>query len=301
MMPTSPAHLAWAATVLLFISQTAIAENLTIPLWSDGAPGAPSNLGQEKDITTPKDPLVAGHPLKHLTNVTRPTVTIYRPLKGKDTGAAIVVFPGGGYRILAIDLEGTEICEWLNSIGITAALVKYRVPEAPGISRYAAPLQDAQRAVGIVRSRAKKWGIDPGRIGVLGFSAGGHLSAVLSNHPAARTYPQIDSADQFSCRPDFALLIYPAYLSVNDKGESLAPEVQIAASPPTFIVQAENDNPFIDGTLLYYSALKHAGIPAEMHIYSTGGHGYGLRKTAEPVTEWPQLAERWLRTRGVLR
>ena len=289
--------------VLLCSSHEISAQNhQTVPLWPSGAPGAKATTEPERDTTTSNDRAVAGKPVVRLSNVTAPSLTIYPAPKGKNTGAAVLVFPGGGYRILAYDLEGTEICDWLNSIGMTAVLVKYRVPEPKGVPRYQQPLQDAQRAVGIVRSHAKDWGVDPQRIGVLGFSAGGHLSAVLSNALAERTYPAVDKADGVSSHPDFAILVYPAYLSVNDKGETLAPEVKPSEqTPPTFIVQAENDKPFIGGTLLYYRALADAKAIAEMHLFSTGGHGYGLRSTDDPVTTWPQMAEAWLRYQKVLR
>ncbi len=264
------------------------ADHQTIPLWPNGPPGEKATTEPERDMSTPKDNPVAGKPVIRLGNVTTPTLTLYPAPKTQNTGTAVLVFPGGGYRILAYDLEGTEICEWLNSIGITAVLVKYRVPEPKGLSRYQEPLQDAQQAISTVRSHAKEWDVDPQRIGVLGFSAGGHLSAVLSN--------QMDN------RPDFTILVYPAYLSVNDKGETVAPEVKPSdRTPPTFIVQAENDKPFIGGTLLYYRALAEAKVPAEMHLYSVGGHGYGLRRTDDPVTNWPQLAEAWLRHQRFLK
>jgi len=278
------------------------ANHQVLPLWPNGAPGEKATVEGERDTTTPSDHAVAGKPVMRLTNVTAPSMTLYPAPKNKSTGAAVLVFPGGGYRILAYDLEGTEICEWLNSIGITAVLVKYRVPEPKESPRYQQPLQDAQRAVGSVRNHAKDWSIDPQRIGVLGFSAGGHLSAVLSNSSEERTYPPVDEADQISSRPDFAILIYPAYLSVDDKGETLAPEVKPSnGTPPTFIVQAEDDKPFIAGTLLYYRALTDAKAAAEMHLYSAGGHGYGLRRTNDPVTGWPQLAAAWLRYQKVLK
>ena len=278
------------------------ADSQVIPLWPNGAPGEKAITEPEKDTTTASDGNVAGKPVIRLGNVTAPTLTLYRAPQNKSTGAAVLVFPGGGYRILAYDLEGTEICEWLNSIGITAVLVKYRVPGPKGALRYGQPLQDAQRAIGIVRNHASDWKIDPQRIGVLGFSAGGHLSAVLSNTSAERTYSKVDEADSVSSRPNFVILIYPAYLSVNDKGEVLAPEVKPSnQTPPTFIVQAENDRPFIAGTLLYYRALADAKATAEMHLYSAGGHGYGLRHTDNPVTNWPRLAEGWLRYQELLK
>ncbi|HEY4051230.1 MAG TPA: alpha/beta hydrolase, partial [Acidobacteriaceae bacterium] len=182
--------------------------HLTVALWPNGAPGAIPNPGSEIDTTTAKDNLIAGKPLIRLGNVSTPTLTLYTP-KGTNTGAAIVVFPGGGYRILAIDLEGTEVCDWLNSVGVTCALLKYRVPDSGPYPKSSAALQDAQRAIGIVRAHAKEWHIDPSRIGVLGFSAGAHLAAALSTHFDQRLYDPIDAADQLSCRPDFAVIIYP--------------------------------------------------------------------------------------------
>ena len=272
------------------------AQNLTLPLWPNGAPNAQTELGPEKDTTTDKDNRPAGRRVTRLTNITSPTLTVYQPPDDKRSGAAIVIFPGGGYRILAIDLEGTEVCEWLSRIGVTAVLVKYRVPEANGVPRFQAPLHDAQRALGMVRSHAAEWKIDPQRIGVLGFSAGGHLSATLLQNAAERTYARVDDADTATCRPDFAILVYPAYLSIEDKGQEIAPEVQPKpGTPPLFIVQAEDDKSFIQGTLLYYRALVSAKIPAELHVYETGGHGYGLRPTSHPVTGWPHLVEAWLR------
>lgn len=283
--------------ILLSVSTPIMhAQNLTIPLWPSGAPNAPTNLGPEKDATTEKDNRPAGRPVTRLTNVTSPTLTVYQPPDEKRSGAAVIVFPGGGYRILAIDLEGTEVCEWLNSIGVTAVLVEYRVPEPAGVPRFQAPLQDAQRALGIVRSHAAEWKIDPQRVGVLGFSAGGHLAATLLQNTAQRTYTRTDHADDANCRPDFAVLVYPAYLSVEDKGQEIAAEVQPGPGmPPLFIVQAEDDKSFVQGTLLYYRALVSANVPAELHVYETGGHGYGLRPTAAPVTGWPHLVEAWLR------
>jgi acetyl esterase/lipase len=278
------------------------AANQAIPIWPNGAPGPKNTTGPEKDTTTSKDGLVAGRSVIRLGNVGNPTITLYQP-EHHNPGAAVVVFPGGGYRILAMDLEGTEVCQWLNSIGVTGILLKYRVPELKGQPPYAAPLQDAQRAMGIVREHAKEWRIDPKKIGVLGFSAGGNLGAELSNSFDKRTYEPIDKADQESCRPDFAILIYPAYLAIkNGEGEyKLAPELHVTANtPPTFLVQTEDDPVHVENSLYYYLALKNAKVPAEMHLYSTGGHGYGLRKTDKPVTGWPRQAEQWMRSLGML-
>ncbi len=274
---------------------------LTMKLWPSGAPGALTNLGPEHDTSDAKSDPVAGRPLIRLGNVTSPTLTVYDPPAGKATGAAIVVFPGGGYQILALDLEGTEVCDWLTQVGVTCVLVKYRVPQAPDVPRWQAPLQDAQRAVGLVRLHAAEWKIDPHRVGVLGFSAGGHLSASLSTHYNERTYTPIDDADKQSCRPDFALLIYPGYLALEEKNYALAPDLNITPdTPPTFLLQAEDDHVHVENALVYYQALKNAKVPAELHVYAVGGHGYGLRPTALPVTGWPALAEKWLHTIGVL-
>jgi acetyl esterase/lipase len=272
------------------------AEDRTINVWPDAAPGAVANAPAEMDTTTDKDNLVAGRRVARLGNVSVPTLTLYLP-KGKNTGAAVVVFPGGGYHILAIDLEGTEVCDWLNSTGIACVLLKYRVPDSGPYPKSAAALQDAQRAMGLVRQHAAEWGIDPNRVGVLGFSAGGHLSAAISTHFDKRLYEPIDAADKLSCRPDFAVVVYPGYLALADK--NFAPNADIhptAETPPTFIVQAEDDPVHVENAVVYFMALKNAKIPAELHVYSEGGHGYGLRRTALPVTGWPQEVESWLRT-----
>src|SRR5882724_3542763 len=208
----------------------------TMNLWPNGAPGAQANLPPEADLSDPqKDKPVAGRSLIRLGNVATPTLTVYTP-KDKNTGAAVVVFPGGSYHILAIDLEGTEVCDWLNSIHVTCILVKYRVPDSGPYPKSSAALQDAQRAVGIVRAHAAEWQIDPHKIGVLGFSAGAHLSVTLSTHFEKRVYDTVDSADQQSCRPDFAVIIYPGYLAVAD--QNFAPNHDITVTdqtPPSFI------------------------------------------------------------------
>jgi acetyl esterase/lipase len=273
-----------------------------IPLWPGGAPGEQMGGAGEHDTTTEKSNLVAGKRVARIGGISNPTIQVYSPPKEKNTGAAVVVFPGGGYSILAFDLEGTEVCEWLNSIGVTGVLLKYRVPPHPGAVRYAAPLQDAQRAVRVVRSRAREWGIDATRVGVLGFSAGGHLGAASSTNFDTEAYPAADAADKLSARPDFAVLIYPAYLTVKAEGDKISPELRVSANtPPTFLIQAEDDPVRMENALFYYLALKNAKVPAEMHLYASGGHGYGLRPTDKPVTGWPSLAEKWLHTLGVLK
>ena len=269
-----------------------------IDLWPAGAPGEKGDLDEEKDTTKPTDNLVAGKRLIRLGNVSKPTLAVYRPEKGKDTGAAVMVCPGGAYNILAMDLEGTEICDWLNSLGITAVLLKYRVPKRAGVERHAPALQDAQRAFGIVRQRATEFGIDPARIGVMGFSAGAHLSAVLSTTPE-RTYSLVDDADKTDIRPNFTVLIYPAYLTVKEQGDKTPPEIKITTNtPPTFIAIAQDDPVRMENALHYSLALKQANVPVELHLYPTGGHGYGLRRTKEVVTTWPDRVDDWMRSRG---
>ncbi len=272
----------------------------TLLVWPHGAPGASPSAGPEIDTTTAKDGLVAGRPVIRLGNVTAPALTLYAP-KGKSTGAAVVVFPGGGYHILAIDLEGTEVCDWLNSAGMTCVLLKYRVPDSGPYPKSSAALQDAQRALGIVRSHASDWHIDPHRVGVLGFSAGAHLAAALSTHFDQRLYDPVDAADQLSCRPDFAVIVYPGYLALPHQNFAPNPDIHATdKTPPSFIVQAEDDGVHVENAMVYFLALKNAKVSAEMHIYAQGGDGYGLRRTALPVTTWPRSVERWLRTIQVL-
>ena len=276
------------------------ADHLTLPLWPGGAPGAQPNLKSEADTTTAKDALIAGKPLIRLGNVSAPTRTLYSP-KGENTGAAFVVFPGGGYKILAIDLEGTEVCDWLNSKGITCILVKYRVPDSGPYPKSAAALQDAQRALGMVRAHAAEWHIDPDRIGVLGFSAGAHLAAALSTHFDQRLYDAVDAADKLSCRPDFAVIVYPGYLALAEQNFAPNPEIHVTAqTPPSFIVQAEDDPVHVENATVYFLQLKNAGVPAELHIYAQGGHGYGLLRTDLPVTTWPDSVLTWLHTIKIL-
>lgn len=276
-------------------------ERKPISLWPQGAPGETGNIGAEADTTKP-DQDAAGKRVIRLGNVSNPTLTVYKPAAEKDTGAAVVVFPGGGYSILAMDLEGSEICTWFNSIGVTGILVKYRVPAQPTSPRGAAPLQDAQRAMRLARAHASEWHIDPARIGVMGFSAGGHLAALLSNNFNKAAYEPVDAADRSSARPDFAMLIYPAYLSMDKEMTTVSPALPVSdKTPPTLMVQAEDDPIPVEGTLVYYRALKSAKVPAEMHLYPAGGHGYGLRSQVAPLNTWPLRAEEWMRSLGLLR
>jgi acetyl esterase/lipase len=286
-----------------------------IGLWPDDLEIArPPVTGEERSFATDPDELVAGRTWTVLENVTRPMMTVY-PAQGENSRAAVVVFPGGGYRILAIDLEGTEVCDWLTQRGVTCVLLKYRVPRSghgydPECRCGRAPpvpmaLQDAQRAMGILRQRAAEFGVDPNRIGVLGFSAGGHLVTAVSNIPT-RAYARVDAADDLSSRPDFAIALYPGHLwrdggALSVRMDTGTPFTVSDQTPPTFIVQAQDD-PVDDvrHALTYYMALREANVPTEMHLYATGGHGFGVRRTEAPITEWPALAETWMQTIGVL-
>jgi len=282
-----------------------------VPIWPGAVPDARPAAGPEVVKTTGKESLVAGRPWVYVGNVSRPTMTVYSPT-GKNTGAAVVVFPGGGYEILAIDLEGTEVCDWLTSKGITCVLLKYRVPGDPSelypksgpYPKSPMALEDAQRTVGLVRFHAAEWHIDPHQIGVLGFSAGGHLVAAMSTHFGHRLYAAVDAADKESCRPDFAVAIYPGHLSLADNSFGLNPDIDIhitRQTPPTFLLQNEDDHvDRVEDSLSYYAALKKAGVPVEMHLYAQGGHAFGLRRTKLPVTGWPQLVETWLGTIGMI-
>jgi len=274
--------------------------HVQISIWPGAAPDAEAVPGPEDCATTTK--LIAGRPALVVNNVSQPTMTVYSP-HGTNTGAAVVVFPGGGYNCLAIDLEGTEVCDWLTSRGITAVLLKYRVPtlQFEGLRESRQALQDAQRTLGLVRFHAARWHIDPHKIGVLGFSAGGHMVAAVSTRFDQRLYPAADAADTESCRPDFAIALYPGHLWKRGGDLVLNPNVPVTRNtPPTFILQAENDpvDP-VENALVYYLALKNAGVPVEMHLYPEGGHAFGLRRSEHPITRWPELVETWLQTIGM--
>jgi acetyl esterase/lipase len=284
------------------------AGHVQMPIWPGAAPDARPAKGPETTKTETKE-LVAGRPWLYISNVARPTMTVYSPV-GKNTGAAVIVFPGGGYEILAIDLEGTEACDWLVSKGITCVLLKYRVP-APRSAPYwgAYPqskiaLDDAQRTISLVRFRAAEWHIDPHKIGVLGFSAGGHLVAATSVHFGRRLYLAVDAADKESCRPDFAVALYPGHLSVREGTLGLNPDIAshiTKQTPPTFLLQNEDDHvDTVWDSLTYYAALQRAGVKVEFHSYAEGGHAFGLRRTKYPATGWPDLVDTWLKTIGMV-
>ena len=290
-------------------------------VWEPGPDGNqvylwPEGLAiQKPDVDKPEEVgngsrLVAGRPWHWASYVSRPTMTIYKP-KGRNTGGAILVLPGGGYQAVAMDLEGTEICDWITTQGMTCIVLKYRVPQkwhhdagerAPKVQL---PLQDAQRAIALLRSRSAAYGINPRRIGVMGFSAGGHLAAAVSN-AGKLTYKSVDAADRERFRPDFAIVLYPGHLWNQTKTGTnlgLSPWVEIRAdAPPTLLIHAMNDpTDDVRHSIAYGLALNEAGVHVQMHLYARGGHAFGMRPTSDPVTtEWPELVKKWLLSIKVL-
>lgn len=287
------AMLSFASIACAETAATRPAQLEPMALWPGAAPGEKGDIGVEHNKSEAEKRI-------RITNVSQPTITVCRPTPETDTGAAVLLCPGGAYKHLAMDIEGEAVRGWLNSIGVTAVLLKYRVPEREGREKHAAPLQDAQRAMGLIRLHASEWKIDPNRLGVIGFSAGGHLSAVLSNTFEQRTYDAVDEADKQSCRPDFAMLIYPFYMTPDDDQTKLSPEIRVSEkTPPTFLVMTEDDRVWYAFT--YALALKNVKVPAELHIYARGGHGYGIGKDGGPVATWPKRAEEWLLASGWLK
>lgn len=272
---------------------------LVLDLWPDKPPGETKELPPEADQTKDTDKLIAGRRIIKLGNVSTPQIAVYRPKPNTANRAAVVVCPGGGHYILAMDLEGTEVAEWLTSIGVTAIVLKYRVPARDRNRRWLAAVQDAQRAVSLVRSKAKEWHIDPNRIGMCGFSAGGETAALTSIF-TERQYKPVDETDRVSSRPDYAMIIYPGGLVGRGQTE-LQEHIKVTKdTPPMFFAHAFNDNVTVHNTLALATELKKKNVPAEVHIYSTGGHGYGLRPTEEPVTRWPIPAAAWMKKSGFL-
>jgi acetyl esterase/lipase len=295
-------------TPTLTPSAHAQAQQVTLPLWPHSAPEPPQTTGPETDTTTPTDGFISGHRVVRLTNVAIPTLTVYPP-RNQNTGAAVLVFPGGAYRILVTDGEGTDACHWLNSIGITCILVKYRVPQPQGEpGHYPADpsdLEDAQQAMRLTRAHAEEWHINPAHIGVMGFSAGANLAVLLSTHPnddhvqSTPAAPDVDA--HLSARANFAILVYPAYLAVPPDNTTLNPVyAPNEFTPSTFLIQAENDRGYGKNALVYYGALMDAHIPAELHYYATGGHGFGMHPPNAPEENWPRLATNWLRSINIL-
>ncbi len=278
-----------------------------VELWPGKAPDEPGTIGAEYVRMSPqesREKLEVTEPTRLVTNVTQPTLTIYRPAKEKDTGTAVLICPGGGYWNLYWQLEGEEVAGWLNSLGVTGIILKYRVPRRPDEVKSEParrPLQDAQRAVSLVRSKAKDWGIDPHRIGIIGFSAGGHLAIATATGFEKRTYQTIDDIDKIDCRPDFAIPVYSGYLKTKDKDE-IAPGLTIPArTPPVFLVHGGADTVSPpEHSVLMYLALRRAGVPTELHVYANTAHDFGVRSSDRPYATWTDLCARWLRSQGFL-
>lgn len=281
--------------LLLAGSLSAAEPAAVVKLWPGKAPGETKDIGAER--LQPNKP---GDTIKRLEKVSEPTIAVYKPSKEKDTGCAVVVAPGGGYSILAIEHEGTAVCDWLNELGVTAVLLKYRVPVRPGQTpTNLAAVQDAQRAMSIVRSRAREWGIDPHRVGMLGFSAGGNLTAWTCCHDR-REYDAIDDADKEPYRPDFAVLIYPGGLLTKEGGRK--PEFKLSKeTPPMCFVHSSDDPVSAENSVEFYRGLLVMKVPAELHLYASGGHGYGINKVPHPCATWPARVGEWMQARGVLK
>lgn len=282
---------------LLILCQAAdAAEPAVITLWPERPPGETADPGPE--TVQPNKP-GENPPVTRLTNVSQPTLTVFLPPPELRTGTSIVICPGGGFRILAWNKEGLEVAEWFNSIGVTAFVLKYRTPTGDRKESWLAPAQDAQRAIRVVRGRAAEWGLSPDRIGLLGFSAGGSAAANAAIKSESKLYDGTDKLDQISCRPDFVTLVYPAYL-VNAQGE-LKPDLVVSReTPPMFLAHAFNDGVTCENSLQLFLALKKAGVASDLHIYSAGGHGFGLRASDQVASTWPKRCEDWLRSRGLL-
>lgn len=279
-----------------------------VNVWPDKPPDEPGGIGAEKVVPSPKldrKQVEVTESTRMITNVTTPTLTVYRPAKEKDTGTAVIVCPGGGYWNLYWELEGEEVAAWLNTLGVTGVVLKYRVPRRKGeveAEPAARPLQDVQRAVSVVRGKAKEWGIAPDRIGVMGFSAGGHLAVAAATRFEKRAYDPIDDTDKISCRPDFAVPVYPGYLKAKDKDELAAGLSVPKDTPPMFLVHGGDDiisDP--EHSVVLYKALKKAGVSAELHIYADSTHDFGVRKVDRPCDEWTEACAKWLKRKGMLK
>src|SRR2546426_4176482 len=282
-------------------------EPLVVEIWPGKVPDEGDNIGAERFRMSPKldrKQVEVTESTQMITDVTKPTLTIYRPAKDKDTGTAMLICPGGGYWNLYWQLEGEEVAQWLNSLGMTGIILKYRVPRRPDEPQgepARRPLQDAQRAVSLVRSRATEWGVNPERIGIVGFSAGGHLAIATATSFDKRTYEPIDDIDKISCRPDFAIPVYSGYLKAKDKDE-LAPSIRVpSGTPPVFLAHGGDDiiSP-PENSVLMYLALKRAGVAAELHVYAGAAHDFGVRKSDHPCSTWTESCANWLRNLGFL-
>lgn len=297
--------LAWGiATLPLGSAAFAAGEPLVVDVWPGKVAGDHGQIGPERVRDAADAPTADA---KWITNVTRPTITVFRPPAERNARVALIICPGGGYWNLAWDKEGEEVAAWANSVGMTGVVLKYRVPRRPGEPEplpAPGPLLDAQRAVSLVRSHAVQWDIDPERIGIAGFSAGGHLAVMTSIAFAQRAYEPIDDVDLVSCQPNFAIVAYPGYILARRDAHELADYVQIPAGTcPMFLVHASDDQEpgaQPEQSLALYGALRRAGVPVELHIYEEGRHGFGVRKNALPVASWTTRCAEWLARRGIL-
>jgi acetyl esterase/lipase len=281
---------------------------LVVDVWPGKVPDQSASVGEERIVMSPKldrKQVEVTESTRMITGVTKPTLTLLRPETKLDTGTAVLICPGGGYWNLYWQLEGEEVAVWLNLRGITGIILKYRVPRQPDEPKTEParrPLQDAQRAVSLVRSKAAEWGLDPRRIGIIGFSAGGHLALATATNFDRRAYDPIDDIDKVSCRPNFAILAYSGYLKAKDK-EELAPGLRIPpGTPPIFLVHGGED--LISGpeqSVLMYLALKRAGVPAELHVYAATAHDFGVRSSQHPYGNWTESCAHWLRDQGFLK
>ncbi len=295
--------------ILICAAWPAVGANpLVVELWPGNAPGESGSPGPERVRLSPKldrQQVEVVEQTRLVTDVSKPTLTIYRPAKEKDTGTAMIICPGGGYWDLYWQLEGEEVAAWLNSIGVTGIILKYRVPRHPDEPKgepARRPLQDAQRAVSLVRSKASEWRLNPQQIGMIGFSAGGHLAIATATGFEKRTYEPGDGIDKISCRPDFAILAYPGYLKAKGKDE-LAPGWRVpAGTPPVFLAHGGEDiiSP-PENSVHMYLALRKAGVPAELHIYAASAHDFGIRTNDHPCSAWTESCANWLRHQGFLK
>jgi acetyl esterase/lipase len=282
-------------TGAVFLSATASAAEPVrqIAVWPALAPGETTNSAGETLPARPNEQ----PPATRLGKITRPLIDIYEPPAEHRTGAVALILPGGGYNYVVVDKEGSEAALWLNRLGVTGCVLKYRTKTSPGDTGWQRPLQDAQRALSLLRSMAPQTDWNAAQIGVIGFSAGGQTAALAATRFEQRSYEAVDDIDEISCRPDFALLIYPWNLW-DAKTDALWEPLQPRAStPPAFLVHAHDDGSSSLGSVLFYAALKRHKVPAELHVYQTGGHGYGLRSPPEAlVADWPHRAAQWLKT-----
>ena len=259
-----------------------------ILLWKGAAPGEKGDIAAESVVKKADG-------IERTSNVSDPTIQVFPAAADVRNGAAVLVCPGGGYGILASEHEGSDVCKWLNEIGVTAVLLKYRVPRRQGLEKHHAPLQDAQRALGMIRSRAEEWGIDPKRVGVLGFSAGGHLAAMTLVNPKP-SFPVDAAIEHENTQPDFGILIYPAYLVDEKDGNKMAPEVKFDKDAKPIFIAVASDDGWASSSARLYLELQRLKTPVEMHAFTKGGHGFGITKqVGQPAGTWPELAASWMK------